>query len=430
MTQHLRLSLLDLVLRISDALDLVSPELVNHHKRTAYVALGLAQEHGLTRVQQTDVVLASLLHDAGVISQSDVLANLDFELSMENQYPVNHAELGHFLLKGHELFDGLANIIRHHHIHWAARGKFPVGEVPKESYVVHLADRVDVALQVCESGPESERGALKEISTRAGTMFDPALVSSLESLAEREYFWFDLRQSAIGSILRRDLLDRTVDLELDQLESLGDLFARLIDFRSSFTATHSSGVAASAVALARLCGFCDAECRVMQIAGYLHDLGKLAVPREVLEKKGPLTPDEFALMKSHTYHGYRILERIPGFETINEWASLHHERLDGTGYPFRRPGGELPLGSRIMAVADVFTAITEDRPYRAGMSVEDTLKVLGQMAENRSLDARIVGVLAGHFNEVNKARMQAQSDAGMKYLLFGESTGQFSAPPD
>jgi len=95
----------------------------------------------------------------------------------------------------------------------------------------------------------------------------------------------------------------------------------------------------------------------MEIAGYFHDLGKLRVPKEILEKPGKLSTEEFNIIKSHTYHTYRILSHIPNFETINWWASFHHERLNGSGYPFRINAFNFPLGSRIMAIADVFTLL-------------------------------------------------------------------------
>jgi len=157
---------------------------------------------------------------------------------------------------------------------------------------------------------------------------------------------------------------------------------------------------------------------MMKVAGHLHDLGKLAVPAEILEKPAKLTEEEFDIIKSHTFYTYSILETISDLDVINAWASFHHERLDGKGYPFRHKGEDLSLGSRIMAVADVFTAITEDRPYRKGMTSDRALQVLQQMAANSALDSGIVSLLTLHYNEIDSMRIDAQTAAMEEYQQF------------
>jgi HD-GYP domain-containing protein (c-di-GMP phosphodiesterase class II) len=123
-------------------------------------------------------------------------------------------------------------------------------------------------------------------------------------------------------------------------------------------------------------------------------------------------------MKGHSFYTYHILEAIEELEIITLWASFHHERLDGSGYPFQISGDQLPLPARIVAVADVFTAITEDRPYRAGMDPEAALGLLRKMAEEGALDRGVVGVLADNFSEVNSVRHRAQEDAHREYEEF------------
>lgn len=154
---------------------------------------------------------------------------------------------------------------------------------------------------------------------------------------------------------------------------------------------------------------------MMKVAGYLHDLGKLAVPAEILGKPGKLTNDEWNIIRSHTYHTHHIVGAIPALEVINTWAAFHHECLDGNGYPFHIKGDDVPLGSRIMAVTDVFTAITEDRPYRKGMTTEEALWVLQQMVADLKLDGSVVSGLREHFDEVNSARVDAQATSEEEY---------------
>ena len=112
-----------------------------------------------------------------------------------------------------------------------------------------------------------------------------------------------------------------------------------------------------------------------------------------------MTEEEYLLIKQHTYYTYRILQGIDNFEKIAQWAAYHHETLDGTGYPFRISEDSLSLGSKILAVADVFTALTEDRPYRESLSEEKVKDIMGKMAKYRRLDKQIIDLLFEHYQD-------------------------------
>lgn len=179
-----------------------------------------------------------------------------------------------------------------------------------------------------------------------------------------------------------------------------ELFQKIIDFRSRFTATHSAGVSATSKMLSRIIGLSKIEIRLMEVAGNLHDLGKLAIPNSILEKPGKLTKKEMAVMKSHTYYTYSIINTIDGLQQVAEWAAYHHERLDGSGYPFRCKADELDTGARILMVADIFTALAEDRPYRKGMSREGIVQIIKQFSDRQLLDSMIVRLLFENFDEI------------------------------
>jgi HD-GYP domain-containing protein (c-di-GMP phosphodiesterase class II) len=208
---------------------------------------------------------------------------------------------------------------------------------------------------------------------------------------------------------------------MPSLLALTRVLAHIVDFRSRFSATHSSGVSAAASSLAKFAGFTKRECAMMEVAGYLHDIGKLAVPTEILEKPDKLTETDFNIIRRHPYATYHALENISGFDTINAWASYHHERINGTGYPFHLKGENISLGSRIMAVADVFTAITENRPYRKGMTDDAAVHVLQQMSDNSFLDSELMTLLKAHFNDINLSRGMAQAAAIEAYEQFNRS---------
>jgi len=405
--------LFDLIMCLSDAVDLVSPALVNHHKQVAYIACNIGAELGLPLEQQSDLVLAGALHDIGALSLKERMEMLQFEIDK----PHKHAELGYMLLKMFAPFSSTAPLVRFHHVPWSegCGSEFQGKPVPLGGHILHLADRVAVLVDRRQEVLGQVERICERIEEQSGKRFRPELVEAFLSLAAKEYFWLDVVSPTIDSILARRIRLTILELDIKGLLSLARVFSHIIDFRSPFTATHSSGVAASAESLARLVGFSARECLTMRIAGYLHDLGKLAVPKEILEKPAKLTAEEFNVIRSHTFYTYRILERVPDLEVISTWAAFHHERLDGKGYPFHLRGEDMSLGSRIMAVADVFTAITEDRPYRKGMPSERALKVLQQMADDSALDLYLVAVLRSHYEEVNSARMSAQAVASKEY---------------
>lgn len=429
MPNDLQVSVFDLVACLSRAMDLVSPAVSNHHLRVAYIAFSLGRELGMPLDEQRNLAIAGSLHDSGALSLKERLDALEFELVT----PQTHAETGYKLLMTFRPLAHVARIVRYHHVPWkdTSGSRFAEDDVPLASHVLHLADRVAVLIRENDEILGQARRISEVVRTRSGTMFAPDLVNAFLGLATKEFFWFDvalLPPSEMMSLLARAAAGTPASaelrLDLEGLLGLADLFRRIIDFRSSFTATHSAGVAATAARLACLAGFSEMECRMMRAAGYLHDIGKLAVPAETLEKPGSLTEHEFNIIKQHAFHSYRIIESLPTLDVVNRWASLHHERLDGRGYPFHYSGRELSLGSRIMSVADVFTALTEQRPYRRAMEAAKALDVVRELGCASALDLEIVSLLASHLDEVDADRRAAQAAASEDYEA---STGKGSA---
>lgn len=414
MIGNIRIKLSDLVLSFSKALDFVNPKVANHHLRVAIIANEIAKAYGLTRQEINDIFLASVIHDIGVFSEHEKIDALKFEI--ENPYL--HAERGYLLIKDFDMFLSVSKLIRYHHIPWAeGEGhRFNGEEVPVGGHIIHLADRIEVLIDEQQEILNQGKNIVNTVKSRSNKIFMPELVEVFESLTAKEYFWFDAASPEIDQIIldRNTLPD--IELDMEGLLSIAKLFSHIVDYRSPFTAVHSAGVSAIATLLAQMIGFSEMECQMMSVAGYLHDIGKLAVPSEILQKPAKLSVEEFNIIKSHVYHSFRILESVKGFDIINTWASFHHERMDGNGYPFHIKGNELPIGSRIMAVADVFTAITEDRPYRKRMSGEGALKVIEDMAKNGALDQSIVSVASMYFRHLNDARLDAQLRAAEEYL--------------
>jgi HD-GYP domain-containing protein (c-di-GMP phosphodiesterase class II) len=402
-------SLLKLVLPLSDAMDLVNPKVMNHHRKVAYIAYCLGTELNLSLSQRKNLIVAGVFHDIGALSLQERLDSLNFEIIN----PHHHAEIGYKLLQEFEPFSSVADIIRFHHIHWEkGDGRFFNNQpVPDESHIIHLADRISVLIPDQSLVLGQSRQIYQDIARLSGTWFKPELVEAFGSIASREHFWLDAASITPTEPLRTIVGMDPIELNEDIMEGLTKLFSRVIDFRSPFTATHSSSVAASAEIMARMAGFTKKELQLIRVAGHLHDLGKLAIPTEILEKPGKLSKSEWDTMRTHTYFGFRMLQKIPILETVNIWGSLHHERMDGSGYPFRLKGDDLPLGSRIMAVADVFAALTENRPYRQGMMPEQASEIILRMARTGALDSNLVDLLTANLLEVNEYRIVAATQA-------------------
>ncbi len=415
-TETLCIDLWDLIAPVAKTIDMMSAVVAEHHMRAAYFALRLGEALEFPLEERRDLVVAASLHDIGAFSLNERMDVLDFEETK----PMQHALASHVLLKSFAPFAAVAPIARFHHVPWGnGEGAHADGEpVPRASHVLHLADRISVLVHE-RRGVLSRVDAIRErIERRSGEAFVPEHVEAFLHIAGRDALWLEATSDSIESILKRSLGFHRHDVDLDTLLDLAKLLCRVIDFRSEFTATHSSGVAAVAVSLGKQAGFSEEECQKIEIAAFLHDLGKMAIPSEIIEKQAKLTTEEWQTMRTHAYYTFHVLEPIEAFKDITPWGALHQERLNGTGYPFQYKAEDLPMGARVMAVADVFTGITEDRPYRKGMDKNAALDVLTEMAGRQELDGTLVRALAEHFDEANRARAVAQRDAMEAFHAF------------
>jgi HD-GYP domain-containing protein (c-di-GMP phosphodiesterase class II) len=409
---------LDLVLSISEATDLIDSELNNHNKRVAFTSLNIADSLGFPNNFKYNLIIAGLLHDIGSFSLKERHETLDYNYRPE--HPTNnHSYIGYILLKDFNPLAEIASIVKYHHHFWKDIEDLELPETLKLSaQIIHIADRIDVLIDKNRDVLSQVNDICHTIKKGSRVRYKPDIIKEIINLKNKEYFWLDATSQPEISTFTDKLGYLPLDFEIDIIDKFANMFSHIIDFRSPFTATHSSGVTTTAEFLARAMDFSDNEAFMMKIAGYLHDLGKLAVPSEILDKAAGLNNEEFRIIRSHTYHTYRILENITNLEIINSWAAFHHETLDGNGYPFHLTESELSLGSKIMAVADIFTAITEDRPYRKGMNKKDSLKVLNNMVKNNKIDSNIVAKVTENFNEISEERKKSESRAKKYYKEY------------
>lgn len=389
---NIQIDLRQVVFALSDALDLVGVDDFHHGKRVGLMAVECGRTMSLGTPVLDTLFDAGLLHDCGVSStrvHRHLVSELDWDGAQE------HCDLGHELLASFPPLAPLAPLILYHHTHWDALSKLDLPETTALfSNLIYLADRVDALAAPHYGQPsllfhkEEIRAAIAKLG---GTFFAPRLVDAFLATSHNEAFWLRLEPRHIQLGLQ-DMVQRRQPSQVDfpQLKQLALIFSRIVDAKSAFTVEHSLGVSALARHLGERLGLPEETCDKLEIAGLLHDLGKLQVPDEILEKPAGLDPKERAAMARHSFETYEILRRIPGMEDIARWAAYHHEAPDGEGYPFHRRGSELPLEARIVSVADVFQAMAQNRPYRNAMALEEILGHLRELAAGGHLDASLV----------------------------------------
>ena len=404
-------SVYDVASGISEAIDYISTELNNHHQKVAYISYSIAKEMNIPYDEINDIVLGAMLHDIGVFSLEE-RKKVIYSFFNDNDFD-HHQKMGYKLLKDFDPYQNAAELIKHHHAHY----DLSLDEVPIGSYIIHLADRLTILFDYNDEILKQVPNIMDSIDKNR-EMFHPDTVSALHEIAKMEYFWIETFSIPYKDVLSEKLHYPKIAMDLDVLRSLAKVISKIVDFRSSFTATHSNGVAAVAKELTAISGFSERECRLMEIAGYFHDLGKLGISNDILEKRGALDYEEFNEMRKHPYYTYSILSEIEGFEDIAKWAAFHHERLDGNGYPFHIKGDDFSKLARIMAVADIVTAITEDRPYRLGMDSDKALEILEGMVDSGEIDKGTVDIVKDNFTRINEIRVSAQNEELEEYISF------------
>ena len=389
-TQNFQVELHPLVVALSEALGLVGGKIVDHGKRVAFLALSIGEAMGLGSEELNDLRNAALLHDAGVTRTKTrkCLMQLDWEGAQA------HCHDGADLLRDFARFNRVSRIVLHHHAKWpdpALSDLDPATAVLAN--LVFLADRIDIMINWDLELILNRERIESEIKNLSGTFFNPEAVRVFLDKSQVEVFWLSLYPRYLASALEHFRPWQDVLLDLNELESLSSIFARIVDSKSPFTLRHSNGVSNLCDYLAQAMGFGPDKVRKMRIAGLVHDLGKLSVPDEILEKPSSLTAEEFQVVKRHPFETYHILSGIPGLSDIRDWASFHHEKIDGSGYPFHLNGRSLGPEHLIVILSDIVQALVQDRPYRPGLSQDHVLDILNHVAVQQPAFDRLMGIV-------------------------------------
>jgi HD-GYP domain-containing protein (c-di-GMP phosphodiesterase class II) len=433
-TSSIRLS--EVVAALSYALDLTEGEPPGHAVRSCLIGMRLAQELELDATTRSDLFYALLLKDAGCSANSARMAALfgaDDHVAKRTSKRINwsgklpaflwsvrtvtprgtmrdralrlraikdEGEVTRSLMRARcdrgaeiALLVGLsaetAEAIRALDEHWDGRGQ-PRGlrgeEIPLLGRILCLAQTVEI-FHADGGVPAAWAMARK----RRGGWFDPSLVEALGVCLHDVAFCASLGDGDVSEWEPEDRLLRADDARLD---SIATAFAGVIDAKSPWTYQHSDRASLIAVSLATALDAGADTLGDIRRAALLHDVGKLAISNRILDKPAGLDADEVTLMHRHPLFTAQILERVPHFRHLAPMASAHHERLDGSGYPRGLTGQHLDMPTRVLAVADVYEAVTSERPYRPAMSSGEALAILQAEVPTR-LDADAVTALAG-----------------------------------
>jgi putative nucleotidyltransferase with HDIG domain len=397
----IKADLRQVIYALSDALDLVGVDDVAHGKRVGIMAAECGRAGGLPDDEVAFLFDLGMLHDIGV-SSTRIHCHLVEEFDWDGSQV--HCQVGHALLKGFAPFVPMAEPVLYHHTRWEDLTRLEVApSVARQANQIYLADRVDAlaAPHYADNSLLQHTDAIRDkIAGHADSYFAPELVEQFLTASRTEAFWLMLEPRSIQACLL-DLLKRDSDYpaSIAELKQLAGIFARIVDAKSPFTAEHSLGVARLARFLAERMGVSKGNCDKLEIAGLLHDLGKLRVPDEILDKPGRLDAMERRIINTHSFETFRILRNIPGFEEITPWAAWHHEEPDGSGYPFHLKGEAMPLEARILRVADIFQAMVQVRPYRTGLSATEVSGFMAEMAAQGRIDAQVTAELLAVVDE-------------------------------
>ena len=401
-----KLSLKELAIPMIKAIDSFNYLLKSHHRRVAVISYHIGRQMNLADEELFELVVAAALHDIGALSVQE----RDMLIQEDVTNPQPHCTMGFRMLSTFDAFVDIAQIIKHHHINYQHSQSMPVDEVLFQSHIIHLADRVDILISPDEFILNQKARVTAKIQEKVGTIFHPDVFSAFELAAKSDIFWIDINNLTIEQLFRKFNFSIDFELTIDNIIDFALTLSRIIDFRSRFTASHSYTVAHLANLLGNYFGFDDEQCKKLMVAGYLHDIGKIGIDPGIIEKKGPLTDDEFNLMKLHAYYTGQILNELNSSEWFSEivtWSERHHEKVNGSGYPFSLDGASLDQGVKILAFSDIISALMEERPYRESLSVDTAFDII----ENKiaaSLSREMFDEIKLHKEEINQVVQECQ----------------------
>ncbi|MGN0361243.1 MAG: HD domain-containing phosphohydrolase, partial [Bilifractor sp.] len=340
----------------------------------------------------------SILHDNALVGflDSSVSGWLDRKISDDEAERLDsdafrgHCRVGEEKVRMLPFLTQQKNVVLYHHERADGNGAFRIrGEdTPLMAQIVHMADSIDVLFHSGQAQDTDWEKIRAHVHDEAGKAYTERVVQLFDQTFSSACVK-EMETRGVDACLREDVPDRFRDFSRQDINGITRFFAGIVDYKSSFTRNHSMGVARRAEVMARHYGWSEDKIERYYFAGALHDIGKLVISNDILEKPGRLTGDEFEVMQNHASQTYHVLHQVKGIEDITEWAANHHEKLDGSGYPRGLKAEQLSFEDRLMACIDIYQALTEERPYKKGLSHEKTMSIMRDMVCQGKIDPEI-----------------------------------------
>ncbi|WP_278244954.1 HD domain-containing phosphohydrolase [[Clostridium] dakarense] len=365
--------------------------MVNHGEETAYIAYKIAKELGYSNDKIDQIIRISILHDIGAYKTEEIKNLKKFEVSNTGR----HSIYGYIILNSSKLFKDMSEAVLYHHHSYKDKDKFIKGlEIPQEAFLIGLADRVSI---FCSLLNYNEKRIIDNLQRLNKSLFEPSHTDALFKLIEKEGLINDIVDSTYKLELNKRL--ESIKINLDKAKEYLVFLPLSIDFFSFETSIHTVSVSTIAKKICEKMSLNEQYKNKIEIGAYLHDLGKVCIPKYILEKDGKLTENEFEIMKQHAVYSRDILEEAGISKELIDLACNHHERLDGSGYPRGLKGEELSIGDRVISISDIFCALTEKRIYKNPFSKDEALGILHSMSNSNYIDKNLVKIVDNNYEE-------------------------------
>lgn len=386
-------SVLRFLLAFSEHLDSQLPDNRRHSSRVANISLAIANKLNLSEKEKYDLVISALLHDAGN-------GNHNHKNNNKNEHEIReHALKSSLFISDISYLEKSATIIKYHHLPWYfGKGEiYKEEKVPIESHILTLAEYIDSYYDKSKYILKEKTKIIKKVREEGEKLFHPDVLEAFLELSTKESFWFEINYDNI----KPNDFSCDIILNIDQFLYLSKAIARIVDYRSKIQVRHSRNVANISAFLAGNLKFNDEKIKKIRISGYLHDIGKVSLSSNILLKNEKLTRRDIEYIKVHPFKTYLALKNSIPFQDITIWASYHHEKLNGKGYPFRLKDSEIPYEARIITIADIYSALLEDRPYRKGIKENKVLSYMKRLSKENYIDKDIFETLYENREELS-----------------------------
>lgn len=403
----MKIELNEILYAVSSGLDAVEQELLGtkngHCKRIAGLSVMLGKALGLTPDELVDLAAFSILHDNALtqVNQEELEYKKYNNASgySKRDFDLRRCIIGETNTKFMPFRTNNRDVILLHREN--ADGSGPNGRTydrtPIKSQIIHLADCLDNNFELAAAEKDTYGAIIYYVKSNAGTMFSREISDTFCKFFKAKHLNL-LSVSNVGNYLRKATKHFNDEYSQQEVFNLATLIAQIIDYKSHYTCKHSSGVAVNCKKMAEFYKFPSEKITRYYLAGALHDVGKLMISNDILQKPTRLDDDEYQIMKQHAYYTYDILSQIKNMDEIMIWASHHHEKLNGTGYPFGLKEENLSMEERLMACCDIYQALTEERAYKKGFSHEEAISIMRDMVIKGEIDNGIVASMDAVFS--------------------------------